>query len=97
MTAIVTIKDILDLLPIVADREWSVQGYLIRDEDGDCPICALVAAIDPTSPYSTMVRAAFAHIDVRMNDVDRFIRAADSLYRHPVLREKILSALEMTE
>lgn len=34
--------DILDLLPLVADRGWSIRDGYIRDRDGRCPICALV-------------------------------------------------------
>ena len=36
-------QDWLDLLPIVADREWRIDAEgLIRDRDGRCPLCALV-------------------------------------------------------
>jgi hypothetical protein len=41
----ITVEDIIDLLPIVADRGWKVREDLwgvIRDRDGRCPICALV-------------------------------------------------------
>jgi hypothetical protein len=35
-------QDIIDLLPIVADRGWHVKaGVAIRDREGRCPICAL--------------------------------------------------------
>lgn len=97
MTTTVTIEDILDLLPIVADREWSVDDQQIRDADGRCPICALVHEIDPTSHFSLLASCALEHINVDMGSFSRlaFIRAADSVRGNPVLRTKILTALEM--
>ena len=38
----ITAQDILDLLPIVANRGWRLYGSAIRDKDGFCPICALL-------------------------------------------------------
>lgn len=42
MTKGVTVEEVLDLLPIVANRGWRVTGIgFIRDRDDRCPICAL--------------------------------------------------------
>jgi hypothetical protein len=38
----ITSQDILDLLPIVQDRGWTIEHDLIRDRDNRCPVCALV-------------------------------------------------------
>lgn len=44
-------QDLIDLMPIVADRGWSVGVDLgsgdpaIRDRDGRCPLCALAHEI----------------------------------------------------
>lgn len=38
----ITADDIIDLLPIVADRGWRILGNgYIRDMDDRCPVCAL--------------------------------------------------------
>lgn len=47
----VTAEQILDLLPLVADRGWAedlAAGIrMIRDLSGRCPLCALFHEIDP--------------------------------------------------
>lgn len=43
-----TLEEILDLLPIAADRGWTINSSAeIRDENGFCPLCALAHEIDP--------------------------------------------------
>lgn len=55
-----TWQEILDLLPIIAHRGWTVDHEdvpglnFIRDRDGFCPLCALANEIDPKSTEKTM-------------------------------------------
>lgn len=86
----------LELLPIVADREWRIwQDGFIRDKDGCCPLCALVNEIDPTSERRFAgYAAALRDIGLRRSDASISIAyAADS--KSSPLRLALMAALGM--
>lgn len=44
-----TLKQFLDMLPIVADKGWVISSKgKLRDNAGRCPLCSLAKEIDPT-------------------------------------------------
>lgn len=47
----ITTQELLDLLPIVADQQWRVTFDTIRNQDGACPICAVVNEITGEKNY----------------------------------------------
>jgi hypothetical protein len=76
----ITIDDVIDLLPIIADRQFAVEeDGAIRDERNRCPLCALANEIDPVVDYCGFASAALrqADVDMPMDERRRFMRAAD--------------------
>jgi len=82
---VVTIRDFVDLLPIIADREWTISGGRIRDRDGACPICALANEISSMAIHRIWYRAALTSIDVTFDggsaDESLIVLAADRYSR----------------
>lgn len=94
----ITAQDILDLLPIVADRGWRERrdGF-IRDKDGRCPVCALVhevthGKVDFTFMAELSYKSAFGYAGLAAQF--EIANAADYV-THPS-RPVLMAALGMT-
>jgi len=81
---VVTIQDFVDLLPIIADRGWTMQNGYIRDRDGACPICALANEIASTVLHQIWYHAALESLGIAFEgDNDDFtITFAADCYMH---------------
>lgn len=96
---IVTIQDIIDLLPILRDRGWRASGSngsMLRDYGGRCPLCALANEIDPRSDRRSYYFGAIADMGISITaaDAQRLVHAADNTQlANPALRRKIANAL----
>lgn len=90
----ITAQDILDLLPIVADRGWQIDSTgFIRDTSWSCPICAL---LNETHGRGEKVAAGNAWEGVGFRDdagMKSIVGAADN-EDHP-LRPDLMRALGM--
>lgn len=94
----VTAQQIIDLLPIVAERDWRLRDGAIRDSDNFCPVCALVQEIDPSSPYKLFAWQALDRIGVTGNAAYDLMEAADEGdggIMGVICRRKILEALKL--
>lgn len=95
----ITTNDIIELLPIVAHKQWTVNMYdEIRDEDGRCPICSLIHEIDSDIDVYLTPSIAFEDLGLTMDEskLDNFMDAADTEYTSGVkksIRNKMLKAL----
>lgn len=87
----VTANKILDLLPIVADKKWTIDSGLIRDEDARCPICSIVHEIDPTISLRTSAAYSLKElgIDVGIHnrEVHFVMNAADNVFPNQTTME----------
>jgi hypothetical protein len=98
-------QDIIDLLPIVADRGWRVRsGVVIRDREGRCPICALAHELSHgKSNWYTFAHEAMGGIGLSHEALDAtatVMNAADSPqggYRPALLRALGLAGAAMKE
>lgn len=99
----VSINDIIDLLPIVADRGWTARAgsstRLIRSGDGECPICALLNEINWHSwplgnCWTTAAYSACNESGISICGIDKIVNAADTNRKSSsALRRRILEAL----
>lgn len=92
----ITAQDLLDLMPIVKDRGWRVDGLgWIRDAQDRCPICALAYEIsNGRTNYLTFYKAAARHGWGAIGGAKRIANAADNP-KNP-LRPALMQALGMT-
>jgi hypothetical protein len=100
-----TIDALLDLLPIVADREWEVSDNgeirtrVWKNTPGCCPLCALANEVQGRAEWFIMADSAVAScIEPYGNGgaIDRLMYAADSTTREPALRYRMMLALGLT-
>jgi hypothetical protein len=91
---VITAQDILDLLPIVADRGWKVGcNNTIRDRNERCPICSL---LNETHRFPFKVMGITAWDSAGLPDVSAAIQImiAANNSGHP-LRPALMRALGM--
>jgi hypothetical protein len=84
----------LELLPIVADRGWSLSEGYIRDLDSRCPLCALAHELSggEVNVYE-MACAALDELGAPVDaDSDEIVYAADG---ETELRPSLMAALGM--
>ena len=93
----ITAQDLLDLMPIVADRGWLLAvTEVIRDADGRCPVCALANEIDPLIENKIFGHEAFGRLDIDEPDaISRIMTAAD--LPSNALRPQLMQALGMVK
>lgn len=96
----ITAQDIIDLLPIVADRGWSVRSSgrmrgTIRDRDDRCPVCALVNEIDPRVDYHLSYSVALRAIDIDAVDFDVANVVSSADFPGTKLRPTLIKTLEI--
>jgi hypothetical protein len=93
----IEVQDILDLLPIVADRGWVITDRpfnTIRDRDGRCPICAFLNETHGLN-YRWEMKLAWGESNLpRTAAIKRIAYAAD--YPDDPLRPALMQALGMT-
>jgi len=97
-----TAQDFLDLMPIVADREWMFKPLtgFIRDRDGRCPLCALahevsMGSVDVNIAAHHAIARAFKFDNGQSLAINEVINAAD-LHRNR-LRPALMAALGMVK
>lgn len=81
-----TVDDILDLMPIVANQTWTVRGggCAIRSERNQCPICALVTEISDGAIHQYL--AADMCMDVLFRDkASGSLPVSEYLARHAAI------------
>lgn len=92
-----TLDQFLELLPIVADRKWTIQqNSYIRDENGRCPICSLVNEIDPSIHYYGMAMSALFEANITFDMASIVMGAADRENRS-VVRKKMIEILNISK
>lgn len=94
LNEIITTEQILDLLPIVADQEWKIEGCVIRNTEGVCPICAVVNEIIGEKNWRLMAVTALNDIGVEGGvggSANQFILAADG--EEGPIRDQIIDIL----
>ena len=92
----ITNQELLDLLPLVADQQWSkAYGAAIRNQDGACPICAIVNEINGERKFTTDAFAALNTLGVYFG-YGHFVLAADvKEYDSHQVREQMLQILHV--
>jgi len=93
-----TLEKFYDLLPIVADRKWTIfSDGGIRDENQRCPICSLVNAIDDDILYVAFAEEALDALgmDYSHKVTDNIMMAADINTRSKI-RAKMIAILKPT-
>jgi hypothetical protein len=96
-----TADDIIDLLPIVANRGWRVSfSGAIRDRDGRCPVCALVHEVsggaldEKTKAWNALQRLGFrSYTAYNFGSVHSITLASDIPFGP--LRDRLEQALGM--
>lgn len=87
----VTPKKILDLLPIVADRKWTIEAGVIRDENQRCPVCSIVNKLDRFITYKGAAHQALIELGVDISGTDRGVEyvmeAADGVTRNASIKK----------
>lgn len=75
----VTIQDIMELLPIVSHKGWSIDKFgKIRDEHDRCPVCSLFNEIDSSMKETAMVSTAERKMNITIDGVYKLMDAADN-------------------
>lgn len=95
----ITAEDLLDLMPIVADRGWALsRSGRIRDADDRCPLCSFANAIEPrvfqrADVHSAMNDAGVTGIEPLA--IWQIMMAADNNPAGARLRPRLMQALGM--
>ena len=92
-----TTQELLDLLPIVADQKWRVTFGSVRNQDGACPICAVVNEITGENTHKVDAHAAMNSLGY-YTGFGEFMMVADFARKSPehrAIREQMHQLLQI--